>query len=158
MAESRFIAAIVVASLYVLFQTTVVALIIWNKLRSRRGQKKLALASGYKSLDSDIELAPASAYESSISNTDTTPHVKDVRDSIAQLPTGEDGEEDLTGRPRLEFEGNPVYQLENNEQPQAPFELQDDRTSERLSRQPIPSVHVEFLPPSELSAHTMPRG
>ncbi|KAF2463093.1 uncharacterized protein BDR25DRAFT_320278 [Lindgomyces ingoldianus] len=105
------IAGIVIGSLYILFLVTVLTLIVKNKIQKRRRQKHVLQQAGYKTLGSQIELTAQSP--------------NDEGSGIAQLPTNDEGGEDLTGKPKLEVEGEPIHQLHSNEQPRAPYELQD---------------------------------
>ncbi|KAF2194158.1 hypothetical protein K469DRAFT_744850 [Zopfia rhizophila CBS 207.26] len=104
------IAVLVLGILYILFQATVASLIIYNKVRRRRRQKH-ALATGYKPIGSDVELGRVVSQE-------------EEGNSIPQLPTNADGGEDLEGKPKLEVQGEPVYQLDGCERPRPPYELQ----------------------------------
>ncbi|KAF2116996.1 hypothetical protein BDV96DRAFT_17048 [Lophiotrema nucula] len=125
------IVGFVILGLYVLFQITVVVLILCNKLRMRRNRKGAAPSVGYSSLDSDIELGHRSKAPSS-----------DHKD-IPQLPTDEEGGEDLSGKPKLQLEGTPVYQLDDN----------DATWTGRISTSNLREDIQQVEGPSELPVH-----
>lgn len=108
------IVLVVLFALYCLFLVTVVILIIRNKIQKRRRQKKLVIDAGYKNLGSDVELAHVSTSENA---------------GVQQLPTNDEGGEDLAGKPKLEFEGNPVYQLDGHDVSHNVVDLEDEVAS-----------------------------
>lgn len=103
MTTGGIVAVVIICILYFGFLFTASALIIKNKMRFRRNKKRLLAASEYQALQSDIELEEQPGPK------------KDDNNMIPQLPTDDDGGEDLKGKPKLEFEGNPLHQLDGND-------------------------------------------
>ena len=100
-AVKTWMIVVIVIVLLVVIGGGVFTAVVLCRIRRRNARQRNASAY-YGAKSHDVEMTPPT-YSAPNSN------------QVAQLPTNDEGGEDLKGNPKLEFEGNPVYQLENHD-------------------------------------------